>query len=137
MVARIAALILVTLIAFGVKTDSARAGSRTVTLAASCPTNDSVASLGSAVASVTTGTYSAVYVGLKVPSGSDTFRLKCRSGSSGLWWTIGDMDTLYSSDPQPLYRWQVGSIFSQCVVCRVGGSVTPTTIEIMDAVNTN
>lgn len=137
MVSRIAALILVTLIAFCVKTDSAEAGSRTVTLAASCPTNDSVASLGGAVASVTTGTYASVYVGLKIPSGSDTFRLKCRSGSTGLWWTIGEMDTRYTDDPQPLFRWTVGSIFSQCVVCNPSGAVTPTSIEVMDAVNTN
>jgi hypothetical protein len=137
MLLRFIALLLVSLVVFVAPSDRAHAGSRSVTLAASCPTDASIASLGGAVASVTTGTYSSVYVGIKVPSGADTFRLKCRSGYTGNWWTIGDMDTSYSDDPQPLFRWTVGSIFTSCVVCRVGGSVTPSAIEVMDSINTN
>ena len=134
---RIVSLILVSLLAFVFPSDHAQAGARTVTLASACPTNDSVASLGSAVASVTTGTFSAVYVGIVMPSGTSVYRLSCRDGGAGLWFTIGDMDASHSDDPQPLFRWTVGSAFSQCVVCRHSGAVTPTTIRVLDAVNTN
>lgn len=125
---------LIALIVCTTLTHVAQAGSQSPTLATTCPTTDSLASLGAKVATVNTLTYPTIHVGIAVSSGTDTFRLMCRSYSSGYWWTIGDIETDASSNPHSLSRFTIGSVYQHCVICRVGGSVNPTKIEVIDAV---